>query len=47
LGVERVGLSATAAILDEAKERGVGEEPVEIQVNKDSMSKKMLGCLLL
>ena len=31
LGVERVGLSATAEILDEAKRRGVGEEETEVE----------------
>lgn len=32
LGVERVGLSATEAILDEAKRRGIGDAPVEVEL---------------
>jgi deoxyribose-phosphate aldolase len=30
LGVERVGLSATAPILEEARKRGIGEVPVQV-----------------
>ncbi|KAL3470977.1 hypothetical protein BJX99DRAFT_238459 [Aspergillus californicus] len=30
LGVTRIGATATVAILDEAKSRGIGEEPVEV-----------------
>ena len=32
LGVERVGASATEAILEEAVRRGIGEEEVEVEV---------------
>lgn len=32
LGVTRVGATATVAILEEAKRRGIGEEPVEVEV---------------
>lgn len=32
LGIDRVGASATVAILEEAKRRGIGEEPVEVSV---------------
>ena len=32
LGAERVGATATAAILEEAKARGIGEEMVEVEV---------------
>lgn len=32
LGVTRVGATATVAILDEAKKRGIGEEEIEVQV---------------
>jgi deoxyribose-phosphate aldolase len=30
LGVARIGATATAAILDDAKKRGIGEQPVEV-----------------
>jgi deoxyribose-phosphate aldolase len=32
LGVTRVGATATVAILEEAERRGIGEEPVEVEV---------------
>lgn len=32
LGVTRIGATATAAILDEAKKRGIGEREVEVEV---------------
>ncbi|KAI9815135.1 MAG: hypothetical protein M1827_002978 [Pycnora praestabilis] len=32
LGVSRVGATATVAILDEAKSRGIGEEVVEVEI---------------
>jgi deoxyribose-phosphate aldolase len=32
LGIDRVGASATAAILEEARSRGIGEEPMEVSV---------------
>ncbi|KAF2120781.1 hypothetical protein BDV96DRAFT_609881 [Lophiotrema nucula] len=32
LGVTRIGATATVAILEEAKRRGIGEEPVEVKV---------------
>lgn len=32
LGVTRIGATATVAIIEEAKARGIGEEPVEIEV---------------
>ena len=32
LGVRRVGATATKAMLEEAKKRGIGKEPVEVQV---------------
>jgi deoxyribose-phosphate aldolase len=32
LGVTRVGATATAAILDEARARGIGDEPVQVHV---------------
>ena len=32
LGVSRLGATATAAILEEAKKRGIGEKPVEVTV---------------
>lgn len=32
LGVERVGASATVAILEEARRRGIGEMPVEVPI---------------
>ncbi|KAF3915041.1 hypothetical protein ABW21_db0202369 [Orbilia brochopaga] len=31
LGVTRIGATATVAILEEAKKRGIGEEPVEVE----------------
>lgn len=33
LGVTRVGATATVAILEEAKKRGIGEEVIEVQVS--------------
>jgi deoxyribose-phosphate aldolase len=33
LGVSRVGAPATAAILEEARARGIGAEPVEVDVD--------------
>lgn len=33
LGVTRVGATATEAILEEAKKRGIGEEEIEVQVS--------------
>ena len=32
LGVARIGATATAAILEEAKKRGIGDQPVEVPV---------------
>jgi deoxyribose-phosphate aldolase len=33
LGVSRIGATATAAILDEARKRGIGEKPITIDVS--------------
>ncbi|OCT53247.1 Deoxyribose-phosphate aldolase [Cladophialophora carrionii] len=32
IGVTRIGATATVAMLEEAKKRGIGEEPVEVEV---------------
>ncbi|KIW24789.1 deoxyribose-phosphate aldolase [Cladophialophora immunda] len=32
IGVTRIGATATVAILEEAKKRGIGDEPVEVEV---------------
>jgi deoxyribose-phosphate aldolase len=34
LGVTRVGATATATILDEARKRGIGSEPISVSFNK-------------
>jgi deoxyribose-phosphate aldolase len=41
LGIERVGLSATAAIMEEAKKRGISETPTEVEVR--SLDDKQSG----
>ena len=33
LGVARIGMSSTAAILEEAARRGIGQDPVEVEVS--------------
>jgi deoxyribose-phosphate aldolase len=37
LGVSRIGATATAAILDEARKRGIGETPVEVEVKSKGL----------
>jgi deoxyribose-phosphate aldolase len=32
LGVSRIGTSGTAGILEEARKRGIGDEPVEVKL---------------
>ena len=32
IGVTRIGATATVAIMEEAKSRGIGEEPIEVEV---------------
>jgi deoxyribose-phosphate aldolase len=38
IGVSRIGATATAAILDEATKRGIGEQPVAIEVSKPGLA---------
>jgi deoxyribose-phosphate aldolase len=38
LGVTRIGATATAAILEEAKKRGIGETPVEINIVSSALA---------
>jgi deoxyribose-phosphate aldolase len=38
LGVTRIGATATAAILEEAKKRGVGDKPLEAQVRRSELA---------
>jgi deoxyribose-phosphate aldolase len=38
LGVTRIGATATAAILEEAKKRGIGEEPVEMRTVSQALA---------
>lgn len=39
LGVTRIGATATAKILSEAKARGIGEEEVEVEVDMAAIDK--------
>ena len=38
LGVSRIGATATAAILDEAKKRGIGDQPVAIETARANLA---------
>lgn len=38
LGVTRIGATATVAILDEAKKRGIGDKPVEAQIQRSDLA---------
>jgi len=37
LGVSRIGATATAAMLDEARKRGIGEKPVELKIAAETL----------
>ena len=38
LGISRIGASATEAILEEAKRRGIGDVPVEVKIENSSLA---------
>ncbi len=38
IGVSRIGATATEAILEEAKKRGVGEQPVEVTIEHSALA---------